>query len=473
MNLSHSASSVSLRNAFAEMHHQAQMAEGPSTAPPIFNQTGPPFPTSLTNLAGSFSGAISGLPPSSTVTLSSLPTTVPASTAVSTQPLTAGVSTQPLTTGVTSGVSTQPLTTGVIPGVSVSTSTSMPLTSLSTVPVVVGVPVAPGSMTSPPVLPLPPVSGGVAIPQALTSPPLQPLVGSVPGTLPHTSVSAPVLMSTVTPAQVQLSSSTSAPSFVEGVPVSATYPEGMKQPSEVSAAISTTGMSLPISTPLTYAGVAAAGLAMPGSTPLIHSTHHPAASTPVLSQAGGAASTPVTSQVPLPGAVPASQQVPGMPNAQHTISSTGPGLPHAHSVEGEGDSLTKSGIDDIKTLEEKLRSLFSEHGSVGAPPSTPQEAPAGQEGGPLPGPPPTTISSQTKPATAPPTSLPLGQSGMPILSQGMTPGQASTPVTYVSATVATAAVGKAATPPAKTPLSRVPVNNAIHLYYDKLKTSRV
>lgn len=473
MNLSHSASSVSLHNAFAEMR-QAQMADGPSTAPPIFNQTGPPFPPSLTNLAGSFSGGLPGLP-SSTATPSSLHSGVA-------QPLLEGVMTpavtlvsahsiMPSTVPAITTVSTQPLTTGVISGVSVSTSVPSAVTSLPTLPLVVGMPMAPGTVTSPPAMSLPPTSTAVIIPQTLTSPPLQLPVGSVAGTLPHTSVSAPV-MSTVTPAQVQLSSSTSAPTFVESVATSAAHPDVLK-PTEVTTAISTAGMSLPISAPLTYAGVTATGIVMAGNAP-IHPTHLPtaAATTPIVSQAGGAVSTPLASQVPLSGTVPVNHQLPGVQHTlQHgqTLPSTGTSLTHTHSIEGE-DSLTKSGIDDIKTLEEKLRTLFSEHGNVGAPHSlTPQEASIGQEGVPLPGPPPTTVSSQTKPtSTAPPTSLPLGQSGMPILSQGVTPGQAVTPVTYVSAAVATAATGKAGTPPSKAPLSRVPVSCAISTAFVKL-----
>ncbi|XP_077325058.1 serine/threonine-protein kinase WNK1 isoform X4 [Lithobates pipiens] len=467
MNLSHSASSVSLHNAFAELR-QAQMADGPSTAPPIFNQTGPPFPTSLTNIVGSFSGGLSGLPPSSTAAPSSLQSGVaqlPVEGVVT--PSVTGVSahsTMPSTVPTITAVSTQPLATGVISGVSVSTCVPPAVTSLPTLPLVVGIP---GTVTSPPTQSLPPVSTAAVIPQTLTSPPLQMPVGNVACTLPHTSVSAPV-MSTVTPAQVQLSSSTSAPSFVESVTSSAAHQDVTKKPAEVTAAISTMGMSLPISAPLTYAGVAASGIAaVADSAPIIHPTHLPTAiaTTPIISQTGGTVSTPLASQVPMSGAVPVNHQIPAVQHTlQHgqTLPSTAPCLPHTHSIEGE-DSLTKSGIDDIKTLEEKLRSLFSEHGSVGAQHSlTPQEAPIGQEGVPLPGPPSTTVSTQTKPtSTAPPTSLPLGQSGMSVLGQGVTPGQAVTPVTYVSAAAAsaaaaTAAPGKAGTPPSKPPLSRVP-----------------
>ncbi|XP_069821251.1 serine/threonine-protein kinase WNK1 isoform X1 [Dendropsophus ebraccatus] len=457
MNLSHSASSVSLHHAFAEMR-QAQMADGPSTAPPIFNQTGPPFPTSLTNLAGSFSAGLSGLPPTSVVIPSSLHSGVPQSLEAV---VSAGIAPHisvPSSVPPITAVSTQPLITGDSAGVSVSTTTPLPVSSLPALPLVVGVSVAPGAITSPPAPSVAPVITSGALQQPLTSPPIPQPIGSLAEVLPHTSVSAPVIPSTGPPAQVQLSSSTSAPSFVESAPVTVPHLESSMKPAGVSMAISTSGMTLPISSPLTYAGVAAAGLAMAGSQPHMHAAHLPpgAATTPVVSQAAGAASTPLSSQVPLPGAVPVGHQVPSL---QHPLPQSGtvPSLPHAHSIEGDADSLTKSGIDDIKTLEEKLRSLFSEHGSVPHG-TTPQDSTGAVEGVPLPGPPATTVSSQTKPTTtAPPSSLPLGPSGVPILSQNLTPGQAVTPVTYVSAPVVTATTGKAGTPPSKPPLSRVPV----------------
>ncbi|XP_077123137.1 serine/threonine-protein kinase WNK1 isoform X3 [Ranitomeya variabilis] len=452
MNLSHSASSVSLHNAFAEMK-LAQMAEGPSTAPPIFNQTGPPFPSSLTNLAGSFS---STLPPPSATIPSSLHTAAPhlLVEAVTATPARSSVPTSvpPITS-----VSTQPPASGESSDASVSTATPLPVSSLPALPLVMGVPVAPAAMTSPPVQSVTPVSTAAGLQQSLTSPPMPQPIGGLAGSMPHTSVSAPVILGTGPPAQVQLSSSSSAPSFVEGAPVTVPQPEGSMKSAEGSLAASTAGMSLPLSAPLTYAGVAAAGLAVADNQPLIHPAH--VATTPVVSQAGGAASTPLSSQVPLPGALPVGHQGPSLQHSlPHGQPGTAPSLTHAHSIEGDPDS-SKAGIDDIKTLEEKLRSLFSEHGSVGAPHGlTPQEATGGLEGVPLPGPPATTVSCQTKPTpTAPPSSLPLGPTGVPIVSQGPTPGQAATPVTYVTASVATATAGKAGTPPSKPPLSRVPV----------------
>ncbi|XP_073506426.1 serine/threonine-protein kinase WNK1 isoform X2 [Phyllobates terribilis] len=449
MNLSHSASSVSLHNAFAEMK-LAQMAEGPSTAPPIFNQTGPPFPSSLTNLAGSFS---STLPPPSATIPGSLHAAAPHPLV---EPVTAAPARSSVPTSVPpiTTVSAQPPGSGESSGVSVSTP--LPVSALPALPLVIGVSVAPGAMTSPSVQPAPPVGTPAALPQSLVSPPMPQPIGGMAGSAPHTSVSAPVIPSTGPPAL--LSGSSSAPSFVESAP--APHPEGSMKPAEVPVVASTAGMSLPLSGPLTYAGVAAAGLAETGNQLLIHPAHLPpgVATTPVVSQAG-AASTPLSSQVPVPGALPLGHQVPVL---QHSLPQgqpgTTPSLTHAHSIEGDPDSL-KPGIDDIKTLEEKLRTLFSEHGNVGAPHGlTPQEASGGLEGVPLPGPPATTVSCQTKPTpTSQPSSLPLGPSGAPILSQGLTPGQAATPVTYVMAPVTTATAGKAGTPPSKPPLSRVPV----------------
>ncbi|KAM4747671.1 serine/threonine-protein kinase WNK1 [Rhinophrynus dorsalis] len=473
MNLSHSASSVSLHHAFAELR-QAQMAEGPSTAPPIFNQTGPPFPTSMTTLPGTLLGAVGTFPP--------VPTSIPSSLhAVIQQPPAESILTQahdmaiagvapvssvpstlspPLTT-----VSSQLPVAGVISGVPVSAAGSVPVTSLTTLPLVVGVPVGTGVLTSPPAQLLTSASTAGAIPQSVTSPPMPQPVGSVAGSLPHTSVSAPLILTSVAPVQVQMSSSSSAPSFVDSVAAAA--PQD-KKPADITTVMSTTGMSLPISAPLTYAGVAASGIAVSGSQQLVQAAQLPpaVATTPVVSQTGGVVSTPVSAQAPLPDIPPLGLPVSNLPNVQPTLAHSQPqptplpNQPHTHPVEGDADSLTKPGIDDIKTLEEKLRSLFSEHGGMAAPHGqTPVEASA--DGSPLPGPSVTTIPSQTKPAassaSAPPTSLPLGPAGVPTMTQIMTPGQAVTPVTYMYGTSGTASAGKAGTPPSKPPLSRVPV----------------
>ncbi|KAM8971851.1 serine/threonine-protein kinase WNK1 [Pelodytes ibericus] len=467
MNLSHSASSVSLHNAFAELR-QGKMAEGPSTAPPNFSQTRPSFPTSMTNVAGVLPTAGLVFPPGVTIP-SSLPSGVP-QTAMETFWTEAGdrmvvgaapairvpisVSLPPTI------VSAQPpLTTAGVP-----TAGPLPGTTLPMIPLVPGIPVLPESTVSPPeMLPTSAVSSG-ATTQQVTK---QQSTAGVAGNVPHTSVSAPLIQSSVAAVQVPLSTSSSAPNFVEGVAVSAPQMEAIQKPAETTTAISTSSMSLPIIGPLTYAGVAASGISMAGNQPPGHAAQG-AATTP-----GGAVSTPLSTHVPLPGAQPLGHPVTNLPPVQHTLAHSQtqptplPNLPHAHSMDGDADSLSKPGIDDIKTLEEKLRSLFSEHGGMGAAHGlTPSESSIGQDGIPIPGPLPTTTTAQTKPtassASAPPTSLPLGPQGMPQVAQMPTPGQAATPVTHVS-TSATAAIssaataGKAATPTSKQPLSRVPV----------------
>ncbi|OPJ80585.1 serine/threonine-protein kinase WNK1 isoform D [Patagioenas fasciata monilis] len=271
MNLSHSASSLSLQQAFSEMGH-AQMTEGPNTAPPVFNQTVPPFPPALSTMAGSESAAV-GVAPSASVPSSISPPPASQSGQQS--------------TGVTSSVS------GV--------------TGL-----------------------------GVIAPAV-------------------TSQSTPQIPVTNLPAVQQT---------------------------------------------------------------LIHSHPQPA---------------------PLPN------------------------QPHIHCLEADADAQSKApGIDDIKTLEEKLRSLFSEHGNVGTVhPSVSLETSLVMETTVIPGI-PTTAVAPTKPLTSistciPPSSLPLGPTGVPVLTPVATPGQVITPVSYISASnsVATAVV-KPGTSPSKPPLSRVP-----------------
>lgn len=72
MNLSHSASSLSLQQAFSELKH-GQMTEGPNTAPPNFNHPGPTFSPFLTSIAGVQTVAAST--PSVSVPITSSPLT--------------------------------------------------------------------------------------------------------------------------------------------------------------------------------------------------------------------------------------------------------------------------------------------------------------------------------------------------------------------------------------------------------------
>ncbi|NXL28653.1 WNK1 kinase, partial [Glaucidium brasilianum] len=466
MNLSHSASSLSLQQAFSEMGH-AQMTEGPSTAPPVFNQTVPPFPSALSTMAGS------GAPPAS-VAASSI--SVPSSTGVSlpgsvTLPSeSAAVGVAP-SASVPSSISPSPASqsgqqlAGVASSVSAPASFSLPTTSQPAQPVTGDIAL---SISTPSSLALPSTQGpgvtglGVAPPVTSQS---TPQIGSSMAA-PQTSV-ALSLTQNVAMQLPQLSSSGSVSSLAETIVVSApqSLPES-GQSVDKSQLCSAAGLSLPISASLSSS--VATSVCGSVTQPVIHPLLVPSGitSTPVLPQIPGA--TPVLPQVPLPGVLP--QPVTNLPAVQQTLihSQPQPALlpnqPHTHCLEADADAQSKApGIDDIKTLEEKLRSLFSEHGNVGtAHPSVSLETSLVMETTVIPGV-PTTVVAPTKPLTSistciPPSSLPLGPTGLPVLTPVATPGQVITPVSYISASssVATAVV-KPGTSPSKPPLSRVPV----------------
>ncbi|NXN25327.1 WNK1 kinase, partial [Nycticryphes semicollaris] len=468
MNLSHSASSLSLQQAFSEMGH-AQMTEGPSTAPPVFNQTVPPFPPALSTMAGS------GAAPASVVASS---ISVPSSTGVSlpgsvTLPAEgAAVGVAP-SASVPSSISPPPASqsgpqsTGVASSVSAPASFSLPTTSQPAQPVTGDA--APG-ITVPSSLALPSTQvpgvtgiGGVA--PAVTSQSAPQTVSSMAGPQTTVALSLPQNVALQLP---QLSSSGSVSNLAETTVVSApqSLPES-GQSMDKSQLCSATGLSLPISAPLSSS--VATSICGSVTQPVIHPLLVPSGitSTPVLPQIPGA--TPMLPQVPLPGVLP--QPVTNLPAVQQTLIHSQPqpaplpNQPHIHCLEADADAQSKApGIDDIKTLEEKLRSLFSEHGgNVGTThPSVSLETSLVMETTVIPGI-PTTAVAPTKPLTSistciPPSSLPLGPTGLPVLTPVATPGQVITPVSYISASssVATAAV-KPGTSPSKPPLSRVPV----------------
>ncbi|KAK2539707.1 Wnk1 [Columba guinea] len=466
MNLSHSASSLSLQQAFSEMGH-AQMTEGPNTAPPVFNQTVPPFPPALSTMAGS--GA-----PSASVAASSI--SVPSSTGVS-LPGSVSLPSESAAVGVApsasvpSSISPPPASQSGQQSTGVTSSVSAPSFSLSATsqpaqPVTGDI--AP-SISTPSSLALPStqVSGvtglGVVAP-AVTSQSTPQIVSSMAG--PQTSV-AVSLDQNVALQLPQLSSSSSVSNLAETTVVSApqSVPES-GQSMDQSQLCSTAGLSLPISAPLSSSVATSACGSV--TQPVIHPLLVPSGitSTPVLPQIPGA--TPILPQVPLPGVLP--QPVTNLPAVQQTLIHSHPqpaplpNQPHIHCLEADADAQSKApGIDDIKTLEEKLRSLFSEHGNVGtAHPSVSLETSLVMETTVIPGI-PTTAVAPTKPLTSistciPPSSLPLGPTGVPVLTPVATPGQVITPVSYISASnsVATAVV-KPGTSPSKPPLSRVPV----------------
>ncbi|XP_053891083.1 serine/threonine-protein kinase WNK1 isoform X2 [Malaclemys terrapin pileata] len=482
MNLSHSASSLSLQQAFSEFRH-TQMTEGPSTAPPVFNQTIPPFPPVLANMAGSLpSTSVAPLPaspPSTTgIALPVAQSVVP----LPTEKVPAGVAPSTGVSGSSSPTTSQAghQLIGVSSSMSAPASFSLTVTSQTAQPLteeVVPNISAPASLTLPPtqqipVMAGPSVSAPSAVPPPATSPPAQQISSSMESvTAPQTSV-APTMAHNVTSQTPQLSSSSSTPSLAETVVVSVLHskPED-GQSVDKSKQCSTAGLSLPISAPLSSAVASSISSSVPQPA-VVHPLLIPSAvaSTPVLPQAAAAISTPMLPQVPLSGNLPLTQPVANLPAVQQTLIHSQPQLaplpnqPHTQCLEADVDTQPKApGIDDIKTLEEKLRSLFSEHGNVGAThPPVSLETSLVMETTVMPGV-PTTAVAPTKPMTAttsssiPPVSLPLGPAGLPVMTPVATPGQVGIPVTYVPASgnIATTAV-KPVTPPSKPPLSRVP-----------------
>ncbi|XP_059701683.1 serine/threonine-protein kinase WNK1 isoform X6 [Haemorhous mexicanus] len=467
MNLSHSASSLSLQQAFSEMGH-AQMTEGPSTAPPVFNQTIPPFPPALSTMAGS--GATPASVATSSVSVSSSTgVSLPGSVTLPSENAAVGVAPS---TSVPSSISPPPASqsaqqsTGVTSSVSAPASFSLSATSQPALPVTADIAASistPSSSALPPAQ-VPGVTALSAAAPAVTSQSTPQTVSSMAAAQTSVALS---LAQNVALQLPQLSSSGSVSSLAETTVVSA--PQSLPESGhslDKSHSCSAAGLSLPICAPLSSS--IASSICGSVSQPVIHPLLVPSGitSTPVLPQISGA--TPMLPQVPLPGVLP--QPVTNLPAVQQTLIHSQPqpaplpNQPHVHCLEADADAQSKApGIDDIKTLEEKLRSLFSEHGNVGTVhPSVSLETSLVMETTVVPGI-PTTAVAPSKPLTSistciPPSSLPLGPTGLPVLTPVATPGQVITPVSYISASssVATAAV-KAGTSPSKPPLSRVPV----------------
>uniref|UniRef100_A0A5F8HJX4 non-specific serine/threonine protein kinase n=1 Tax=Monodelphis domestica TaxID=13616 RepID=A0A5F8HJX4_MONDO len=493
MNLSHSASSLSLQQAFSELRH-GQMSEGPSTAPPNFSHAGPTFPTvppTMTSMAIVFPPTATAVPSVSVPATSSPFNSVsaPVTQSVVTMPTEKVIAGVASSAGVlTSGsfpvqVSGPPLTTSVVSSITAPAAVSLSTTTES----VQAPPSGGGAMSSagpfPPtaasVAPVPGISSAVppgAITPAMTSQPAQKIAASVAiaATLASASTTTP-FPSIASQPPLQLSSS-SASSLAETVVVSALHPKhDGTHSSDKPPLSSVVGLSLPLSVPLSSSG---AGISDSTSQPsALHPLQVPsaAASTPVLSQATGIISTPILPQVPLPGIPPLAQPVANVPAVQQTLihSQPQPALlpnqPHTHCPEIDTDTQPKApGIDDIKTLEEKLRSLFSEHSSVGA-----QHAPVSLETSlvvettVMPGIPTTAVApsklmTSTTSTCLPPSSLPLGTTtGLSVVTPVVTPGQAATPVSYVPAPASIAAGLKPGTPPSKPPLTRVPPTSVV------------
>ncbi|XP_060101743.1 serine/threonine-protein kinase WNK1 isoform X9 [Heteronotia binoei] len=467
MNLSHSASSLSLQQAFSELKH-GPVTEGPSTAPPVFNQALPSFPS--TSEIGPLPSA--SVPAPSVSLPSTTTVSLPATQSVSTQPietLTAGL---PASTELSGSSSPPPvLQSGpqIVSGVASSISTPSFSSAASQVASATGE-VAP-SISTPASLTLPQAGttgSSVAISGTMTLPVTCQQVSSVFPAASQTSAPVSLAQSVVSS---QLSTSSSVPSLAEMVAVSVLHPKSeSEQLSDKLQLGSTGGTALPISVPLP----SAIASSMSGSVPQ-SAGGHPVpiplvVTSSILAPVAGAVSTPVLPQVPLPGILPQAQPVANVPVVQQTLVHSHPqpaplpNQPHIHCLEADADSQPKApGIDDIKTLEEKLRSLFSEHSAAGAAHSSvPLDTSLPVETTVMPGL-PTTAVAPTKPvapiasASVPPATLLLGPAGLPVMTPVATPVQAGTPISCVPAACVTApGTTKPGTPPSKVPLSRVP-----------------
>nr|XP_044993261.1 serine/threonine-protein kinase WNK1 isoform X10 [Jaculus jaculus] len=468
MNLSHSASSLSLQQAFSELKH-AHITEGPSTAPPNFSHTGPTFSPFLGSAAGGPTTAAAK--PSVSVSVTSSPLndiSTPVIQSEVTIPNEKGIARVTTSTSVitssglpTLSVSESPVLSCVVssvtmPSVDSVSPTSQPIqapTSGSIVSSIGTLPSGTVSVTSAATM------GSVAAQSAKSSAvSLQQATSSTTGIAITTSVSATTpFPSMASQPPLHLSSSTSAPALAETVVVSAHSLDKTSHSSTTGLALSFCAQSSS-SSPGT--GVSSS-VSQPGvAHPLVISSA--IASTPVLAQAAG--STPLLPQIP--SIPPLVQPVANVPAVQQTLihSQPQPALlpnqPHTHCPEIDADTQPKApGIDDIKTLEEKLRSLFSEHSSSGAQhASVSLETSLVVETAVTPGIPTTAVApsklmTSTTSTCLPPTSLPLGTTGLPVMPVG-TPGQISTPGTYVSAAVSTATGVKSGTTPSKPPLTK-------------------
>ncbi|XP_029060411.1 serine/threonine-protein kinase WNK1 isoform X6 [Monodon monoceros] len=467
MSLSHSASSLGLQQAFSELRH-AQMAEGPSTAPANFRPTGPAFPAvppSVISPAGA--PATAAAVPSASAPATGCPLSDASASAVQSEvavPTEKGIAGVATCTGVTpsSGLpvplaSESPILSSVVSSITVPAVISVSATSQS-----VQAP-TPGSIVSGTgTFPSVPVSvtaasavSSAAAPGAKPSPvSSQQVAGSMAGTATLTSVSAAAPVPSLA-AQPSLppSSSTSALTRAETVVVSAHALDKISHSSMTGLALSLPASS---SSPSLGAGVSSA-VSQPGvAHPLVIPSA--VASTPALSQAGPT-STPLLPQASIP---PLVQPVANVPAVQQTLihSQPQPALlpnqPHTHCPEIDADTQPKApGIDDIKTLEEKLRSLFSEHSSSGAQhASVSLDTSLVMETTVTPGLPTTAVApsklmTSTTSTCLPPTSLPLGTTGSSVIP-AVTPGQVSTPVSAVPGV-------KPGTAAPKPPLTKPPV----------------
>ncbi|XP_048463981.1 serine/threonine-protein kinase WNK1 isoform X6 [Rhincodon typus] len=463
LNLSHSASSVSLQQAFSDLKHKP-FQEGPNTAPPIFNQTMAPFTMAHPEMTSIGQGihiqmAVSSSAPASLITASS-----------ASQAMVQNIQSQPAE-----------LNSESIAGVIGPSSILLPPTSQSA-QLSVGGPAAAVSVPSCASPPWTSQSGQQLISGHVTS--VSVVSSLVP---PLTSQVSQALLEETT---ISVGPSTSvSPSSTEAVILPA--PQQLNGGSVVSLAESSVSMNLFQSQKENLYSATQAEihpmdgniitLAVSTSPPLLPvcGTQSPVVQTvtsqhAILPQTVGI-SVPLATQTPIPGTGTA-QPVCSIPSVQQTLIHSRPqtaflpNQPHIHCSEVDIDLNTKgTGIDNIKTLDEKLRSLFSEHSAAGcahisassemglvAESTTVDSLLISGKASAAPGTSTVTVASYPVTATGsviPPSSLPLGPTGLPLTVQ-----QPLTPASYtVSLTSVITTAGRPGTPPSKPPLGRLPV----------------
>ncbi|XP_069084219.1 serine/threonine-protein kinase WNK1 isoform X2 [Pleurodeles waltl] len=471
INLSQSASSVSLQHAFSELK-QVAVTEGPSTAPPIFNQDMPPFPSVLppvTGLLGPLPVTTAGLPHMSELVMSEFGNGAfpPVTQSVLTQPtekVITGIAPSTSVPNSISVASVPPQIGSTVGSADASKADSVLMTSLSSITLVSGTaPLATG-VTSPPFQQIPGLGQSVSVPGALSPPLTSPPTQQISSYPPQTST-LPPLLNIQSNTAVQTTGNISANSLANTI-VSGTLPlqpESVQKTVDSAHMRNTTGMTLPLSAPLTYAAVAAAGVSNVSQPVGGHPIQIASSiTTPVLPQ--GTITTPIP-MCSLPDAPVILPPVSNPPAVQQTVvhtqpqSASLPNQPHTHCVEGDVDTLTKApGIDDIKTLDEKLRSLFKEH-TAGAPHvSASLETTLSTEAAAQPS---ITTTALINPVitntSSPPINLSLASADSADVLPSLPPGQATTPSSNVLASNSITTSGKPAAPSTKPPLNRIPV----------------
>ncbi|XP_039626013.1 serine/threonine-protein kinase WNK1-like isoform X2 [Polypterus senegalus] len=487
LNLSHSASSVSLQQAFTELRH-GHYQEGPSTAPPIINLPVPPLPTSVP-----VNSTVAGIVP---VTTGGAPVSTPSNVQITSTPFiqSQSVSTETCPTSITTASKALP-PPDVSSVLNVSTSIPSPSTVQLQQQPVSQVTSVESTFLNAVSMPLVSQAGQHVIYSGVSSlsPPLsvsqstqQPLLGvassiSAPASIVPHLASQPVQTTSVLLPNINLPTSATFPMTsvstqqVIGVPTSMSIQTSASQPCPVITNTSTNihdllpsiipvlpeasqpslVMTVPVSVPsLATVSNTQALVSQPAAMPppIVHSAMSgltlPSSSGPQL-----APLAPVPCSLPVASSAPVVQQT-----LVHTQPQSAPlpNQPHVHNAECESDLQPKApGIDDIKTLDQKLRSLFSEHSAAL---SSSQVEPADNAGTPgqasAPG---TAGATSTTPMIVPPTSLPLGPTGLPISTPVATPGQVCTPAGYGQISSTAVPGARAGTPPAKLPLGRVPV----------------